>query len=263
MSSDGSTTIDTASAGPGPRAWGQLLLAELRSVMRDTSGLVVPLGLPVLIMVMFGLQAADEVIPSLDGLTAFDVYVVPLCLTIVVATIGVINLPSFLAIYRKGGVLKRLSATPVHPAMVLVAQVLTSVIQTLVGIGIAIGVAVLAFDLNAPRRLGVVIGVFALTALAMYAVGMLLGAVSPTPNAAVALGMVAFFAFGAAGGLFGPVENLPDWLARVGEVTPFGAGVEALRYAWAGETLAADHLLALGGWAVGSSLGAALLFRWE
>src|SRR5690625_4315328 len=173
-------------ARPGLQAWRQLLLAEIKMVARDTSGLVVPLGMPVLIMVMFGMQAADEMLPGLGGLTAFDVYVVPLCLTIVVATIGVINMPSFLAMYRKGGVLRRLSVTPVHPSMVLVAQVLTSALQTLVGISIAVTVAGMAFDLGAPRRLVATMGAFAITALAMYAVGMLIAAIAPTANAALA-----------------------------------------------------------------------------
>lgn len=248
---------------PGLQAWVQLLLAEIRMVVRDTSGLVVPLGMPVLIMVMFGMQTTDDVLPGLDGLTAFDVYVVPLCLTIVVATIGVINMPSFLSMYRKGGVLRRLGVTPVHPSMVLVAQVVTSVLQTLVGIAIAVTTASVAFDLGAPRRLAATIGAFAMTALAMYAVGMLIAAIAPTANAAVAIGLITFFAFGAVGGLFGDPANLPDLLATIGELTPFGAGFQSIRHAWAGATIEVTHLVSLGVATVVSSVGAAVWFRWE
>lgn len=249
---------------PGLTAWRHLILAEMRMVVRDRAGLVVPLGLPLLILVMFGMSAADEPIPELgSGITALDWYVVPLVLVIVVATIGVINMPSFLASYRKTGVLRRLGVTPVHPAMVLVAQVVTSVAQTAVGVTLALTVARVAFDLSTPRHLGAALGVFVLTTAAMYAVGMLIAALSPTTNASVALGLLAFFGMGALGGLFGPPENLPDVLARPGEFLPFGAGIAGLRDAWIGQPVATVHLASLSLVAVVAAAVAAWRFRWD
>ena len=72
---------------------------------------------------------------------------------------------------------------------------------------------------------------------ALYAVGMVVAAVAPTPNSAVAIGLIVFFAFGALGGLFGGRGGLPDPLARVGELLPFGATVEVLSAAWAGAAI--------------------------
>jgi ABC-2 type transport system permease protein len=260
----GDTSLATIDGhGPGPRAWLYLVVAEGRMVIRDTAGLVVPLGLPLLIMVMFGQGATDESIPAFGGRTAFEAYVVPLVLVMVIATIGVINMPSFLASYRKFGILKRLSATPVHPLMVLVAQVVISLVQTAIGVGLALTVGAAFFGLRAPERLGTAIGVFALATAAMYAVGMVVAAVSPTVNASVAIGLVTFFAMGAVGGMFGPTENLPDIVARIGEFTPFGAAVPALQAAWiwqAPETLHVASLAIVTGVA---SLFAATFFRWD
>lgn len=248
---------------PGPDAWVQLVLSEIRMVVRDTSGLLVPLGLPLLILVMFGLGESQEPLPEFGGLTALDAYVVPISLSIVIAMIGVVNMPSFLATYRRTGVLRRLAVTPAHPAMVLVAQVVTSVVQTILGIGLALTVAAIGFGLNAPRHLGAAIGVLALASAAMYALGMFVAAVSPTPNSAVAIGIVLFFGMGATGGMFGPVENLPDVMARIGEVLPFGAGIQALQAAWIGEHVELLHLTSLGATVVVASIVAAVLFRWE
>lgn len=256
------TTYQIPAHRPGPNAWAQLVLAEMRMVIRDTAGLVVPLGMPVLILVMFGLSAAGQEV-GIPGLTALDVYVVPLALVIVMCTIGVVNMPSFLAAYRRAGVLRRLGVTPAHPSMVLVAQVVTSAVQTFAGIVLAVGAAHLIYGLNAPRHLAAVVGLVVLIALAMYAVGMLVAAISPTPNSAVAIGLVAFFGMGATGGLFGPVENLPEPVARLGEVLPFGAGVQALQAAWSGQPVDAVHLVSLVVTTVVASVGAALWFRWE
>ena len=125
------TTARRRPARPGLRAWAALVVAEGKMVVRDTAGLVVPLGLPLLILVMYGIgDLNDAVVPGSGGRTVLDLYVVPLVLTIVVGTIGVVNMPSFLAYYRRAGVLKRLSVTPASPAMVLVAQVVVSAAQT-------------------------------------------------------------------------------------------------------------------------------------
>jgi ABC-2 type transport system permease protein len=251
------------SSGPGPRAWAALVVAEAKMVVRDTAGLVMPFGMPLLILVMYGISDATEIVlPGSDGRTAFDVFVVPVVLAIVVGIVGVINMPSFLASYRRTGVLKRLSVTPASPAMVLVAQVVVSAAQTALGVTLALVVATAAFDAQPPASPWVAVGVFALSATAMYAVGMLVAAVSPTPNASLAVGLVAFFAFGATGGMFGDVSNLPEPVARVGELLPFGASVQALGDAWAGQPVEALHVAALGGAVVLCALVAARFFRW-
>lgn len=249
---------------PGAAAWGQLIAHEWRMVRRDTAGLVIPLGLPLLIMVMNGLgSTAHEALPELGGLSPFSAYIVPLALVLVVATIGVVNMPSFLAIYRRSGILRRLAVTPASPTMVLVAQLVVSLAQILVGIAIALGVGVAVFDLSAPRNVGGAIVALVLLISAMYALGMLVAALSPTANSAVAIGLVAFFAMMALGGGFGDRQNLPGPLARIGELLPFGAGHEALMTSWIGNTPQLLHLGALVAVTVVAGVAAAKLFRWE
>jgi ABC-2 type transport system permease protein len=258
-----SPVTDAPSSQPGPRAWAAMVAAEAKMVARDTAGLVVPIGLPMLFLVMNGLGASTEPLPGAGGMSAFDIYVLPLILVIGVATIGVVNMPSFLSYYRKSGVLRRLGVTPASPVMILVAQLVVSVLQTALGVALAVGVAVLGFGANLPDRWGAAIGVFALAAAAMYAVGLLVASIAPSPNAAVAIGLGAFFVLGAVGGMFGPATNLPDGIARVGELLPFGAAVIALGTAWLGEPPELRHLLALAGAIVVSGLLAARLFRWQ
>lgn len=248
---------------PGLRAGTALVAAEAKMVARDTAGLVVPIALPMLFLVMNGLGSSTDPLPGLGGLSAFDVYVLPLILVIGVATIGVVNMPSFLSYYRKTGVLRRLGVTPASPVMILVAQLAVSVLQTALGVLLALGVAILGFGANMPSRPGLAIAVFALAAAAMYAVGVLVASIAPSPNAAVAIGLGTFFVLGAVGGMFGPTSNLPDAVARVGELLPIGAAVAALGTTWLGEVPEARHLLALVAAIVVSGLLSARLFRWE
>ncbi len=246
---------------PGVRALLVLVGCEARMVVRDTAGLVVPLGLPLLILLTSAGSAGNQVVA--DGRTALEVYVLPLVVTMVVAMIGIINMPSFLAYYRRSGILRRLAVTPLSPALVLAAQAIVSVAQTLVGITVAAGVAVLVFDARPPADVAVALGVLALTMAAMYAIGMLVAAVAPTPNSAVALGLVTFFLLGALGGMFGGRQALPDPLADLGGWLPFGAAVQAISSAWTGSAVGGAHLLGLGATVLVGTLVAGLLFRWE
>lgn len=248
---------------PSARAWALLTWTEAKLVTRDIAGLVIPLFLPMLIMVMYGLGANGEGTERFRGVPAFDAYVVPMTLVMVVAIIGMVNMPAVLAAYRVSGVLRRLEVTPAHPAMILVAQMAAALVQVLVGVVLALLVARLAFDMSMPRDPLPAIGVFCLVTVTMYALGMLVAAIAPTTNAAVAIGLVLFFATMALGGGFGPRENLPDDLAALGEHLPYGAGLEALSATWMGVAPDLWHLAALAGAAVLAGAAAAKTFRWS
>lgn len=246
---------------PGPRSWAILVVAEAKMVARDTSGLVVPLGLPLLILVMNGLAFGDAA--AVEGVPVFERYVLPVALTIVIAMIGVVNMPSFLSYYRRTKILKRLAVTPANPAMVLAAQVIVGIAQSVVGVAIGVAAAMVFFDVGLPERLGTALAVLALAALTMYALGMFVAAIASSPNASVAIGLVIFFALGATGGMFGPTENLPGPVAAVGEALPFGASVQAIGGAWAGADQNPAHLIAMAVAIVVSSSVAIRLFRWD
>lgn len=238
-----------------------LIKCEAKMVMRDTAGLIVPLGLPLLIMLTSAATAGDQVI--VNGLTALELYVVPLVLVMVMAAISIINMPSFLAYYRRSGILRRLGVTPASPFMVLFAQAVVSLVQAIIGMGLALVVAVFVFGARLPVNIGTTLGVLALVMAAMYGIGMIVAALAPTPNSAVAIGLIAFLGFGALGGLFGGREALPPVLADIGGLLPFGAGVDALGAAWAGIAVEPLTLIGLGVAILVGAGTAALFFRWE
>ncbi|MFF0775675.1 ABC transporter permease [Nonomuraea wenchangensis] len=246
---------------PGPRAWGEMLLCELKMVARDTSGLIVPIGLPVIILVTNASGAGQEVVAH--GRTALDVFVLPLVFTMVAATTGIVNMPSFLAYYRRSGILRRLGVTPASPIMVLIAQAAVGVLQIAVGIAAAWIVAMLMFGAQPPVHAGAALGALALTVAAMYAMGLIVAALSPTPNSSVAIGLSLFFLLGATGGMFGGLAGLPSFIGAIGEWLPFGAGVQALSAAWTGAPVETSSLIGLSAAVVLGTTVAALFFRWE
>lgn len=255
---------DLPAVRPRARAWTATALAEARMVSRDTAGLVVPVLLPALILVMTGNQEGlDTALPGADGRTAFDVHLVPLTVAFVVAMVGIVNMPSFLAAYRHTGVLRRLGVTPASPGMVLVAQAVVGVVQIVVGLAVTLAVAVAAFDGHLPVDGWVAAGVLALSVAACLALGMLVAAVASTAQSAVAIGLVVFLGTAAVGGLFGGLANLPEHLAEIGTLLPFGATVEALGAAWGGYPVPISAVVGLAVTTAVSGALAAVWFRWE
>ncbi|MGP6171084.1 ABC transporter permease [Microbacterium sp. A204] len=246
---------------PGLRSLLTLIGCEAKMVMRDTAGLIVPLGLPLLIMLTSASAAGVEVI--VNGLTALDLYVMPLVFVMVMAAISIINMPSYLAYYRRSGILRRLGVTPASPFMVLFAQAVVSIVQAAIGITLAFLVAAVFFGANLPVNIGVTLGVLALIMAAMYGVGMVVAALAPTPNSAVAIGLVAFLGIGAFGGMFGGRDVLPPVIADIGGWLPVGAAVDALGAAWAGVAVDPLTLISLGVAVLLGTGTAALFFRWE
>jgi ABC-2 type transport system permease protein len=104
---------------------------------------------------------------------------------------------------------------------------------------------------------------FVLAAASLYAVGLLVAAVAPTGKAAAGIGTVLWFPIMFFAGLWVPREAMPDTLNRIGDFTPLGAGVQAMQDAWNGSWPDLLHLAVMAAFAIGASLAAARLFRWE
>ena len=246
----------------GARSLGALVIAEARMISRDYANMLLPLGLPVLVLITSASLAGSEPIPG-TGFTALELFVLPIVGAMVLAYIGLVNMPSFLAHYRKDGVLRRLGVTPVSPSLVLIAQVVVSAAQAVVGIAIALGVAVFAFNAAAPAAPFTLIAVFLLSMAAMSSMGMVIAALAPSTNAAIAIGVLSFLTLGALGGMFGGRQVLPEALQNVSQFLPFGAAADVMGAAWAGIDVPIAGVVSLVAAVILSSAAAVLWFRWE
>lgn len=252
----------TIARRPGPRAWVMMIRAEGKSVARDTAGLLLPLVLPLLVLVTSATMAADATIGD-TGFTAFEVYVLPVVLTMVLAYVGLLNMPSFLSSYRKTGVLRRLGATPASPLMVLVAQAVVSALLAAVGIGLALVAAFVFFDAVAPASVLAVLGACLLVMACMYGIGMIVASLAPTPNSAIAMGILLFLGLGALGGMFGGRTLLPDALEDASRYLPFGAGADLIAATWTGQPVELSMVIPLLVAVVVSVAISLAFFRWE
>ncbi len=240
----------------------QITLAEAKLVWRDPAGVFLPLGLPLLVIVMNGLSSDPSSVDG-SGISAASALGVPAGFATIMAILTLVNLPSFIAAYRSDGVLRRLAVTPARPTWVLLGQVLVNFALALVGTAIALAAVAIGFELVAPRLLAWTLIAALLMTAAMYGLGLIISSLAPSSSSATAIGLVVFLGMLTIGGGTVPVEVLPGFLAEIGSWLPFGAGTDAMQSAWIGRQPAWADLAVLTGTAVVSTLVASRSFRWQ
>ncbi|MDJ0924595.1 MAG: ABC transporter permease [Acidimicrobiia bacterium] len=241
-----------------------LTRTESRLFLRDPMALFFGLIFPGALILALGylFPGFDEPTSDLDGLRYLDVYA-PMMIALSVATLGLVTLPPILGTYRQFGILRRLRTTPVHPARLLWAQLAVHSVVGVLAAAIAIGIAVLAFDMPFPKSPAWFVIGFILAMLSVFAIGLLIGALVRTTTAGQAIGLAMFFPLLFLGGMWVPRRLMPDGLLLISDITPLGSAVQALEDSWFGMTPSAVNILVMLAYAVVVGFLAVRAFRWE
>jgi ABC-2 type transport system permease protein len=238
-----------------------LARAETRLFLRDPLTVLLGIGLPTVILAGLGAVPALREPADVFGGLRFTEYFAPSLLAVSIAVLGLQNLPTGLATYREKGILRRLSATPTSPATVLVVQLLINLVTAALGTALMVGVAVVVFDVPAPRHPTGFVLAFLLGTSAVFALGLLIAAVAPRARVATGIGSVVFMLAQFFAGVYLPKFLLPDVIVRIGEFVPPGIG--AFQGAWTGDGPAPLQLAAMAVIAAAATATAVRFFRWE
>lgn len=236
---------------------------ETKIFLREPLGVIGSLGMPVLLFLVFGRMLRGVPRPSaVLSRLPFNITIVS---ALLIALGGVQSLIAIMAIYREGGILKRLRATPLSPVTILGAHVLVKLALTLASLALLLlaGKRVLpgALPPNAVRFSAAVL----LGTLSILAMGFVLASLVPTARFAQPISAALLYPMIALSGLFFPVSRLPRPLRALSAVLPTTHAVSLMQGAWAGlgwaeqwTTVAA--LVAIGAVCLALS---ARWFRWE
>ena len=147
-----------------------------------------------------------------------------------------LSLVTIIAIYREGGILKRLRATPLRPHTILTAHVLVKLLFTAItrGAMLLAGRSLLPGRRRRAVRL-VRAGARCSRTLSILSLGFLIASVVPTARFAQPIGAIVLYPMLGLSGLFVPVEALPAGLQAVARVLPPTYAVSLLRGIWRGD----------------------------
>jgi ABC-2 type transport system permease protein len=150
------------------------------------------------------------------------------------------SLIAIMAIYREGGILKRLRATPLAPVTILSAHVLVKLVLTLTSFLLLVLAGRRAMPGALPENMVGFAGAVLLGTLGILGLGFLVASLVPTARFAQPLGAVVFYPMLALSGLFFPVARMPLGLRVVANALPTTHAVSLMRGTYEGATWSAQ-----------------------
>jgi ABC-2 type transport system permease protein len=236
---------------------------EAKLLWREPSSVFFSLAFPTILVVILGsVPGFREHVPSLGGQRPIDLYV-PILIAFAMTMLAFQALPTALASYREKGILRRMAVTPVGPARVLQAQMLTCLLMSIGAVGMLVIVGRVAFSVPLPGQVFAFALSFVFCSAALLAIGLTIVALVPSGRAGNAIGTLLFFPNMFFAGLWIPRAAMPANLRQIGDYTPLGAGVQALQDATAGAWPHPLHLAVLAAYIVVFGIIASKMFRWE
>lgn len=243
----------------------KLTWIEIKIFLREPLGAFGTIGFPVLVFLVVGRMAGRRLAPSAAGTSNFVQVGVPVFASLLIAISAVLSLVTIISIYREGGILKRLRATPLHPQTILTAHVIVKLILT----ATTLALMVLAGKRYYPTGVHVPFFSFTIALListcSILSIGFLIASFVPTARFAQPIGAIILYPMIAISGLFVPVALLPPVLHAVARALPMTYAVRLLQGMWNGDPWLA-HLGDVAALTVVFAVCTALstkVFRWE
>ena len=243
----------------------KLTWIEIKIFLREPMGAFGTIGVPVLLYLILGHFVPTLPTSSSIAANGYSAFNLPVLVALFISINTVLSLVTIISIYREGGILKRLRATPLRPQTILSAHVIVKLLLT---------AATLILMFLAGRRYstpGSHVHLFSFTlallisTLSILSIGFLIASIVPTARFAQPIGAVILYPMVGISGLFVPLVLFPPMLQAIARFNPFTYSVSLLEGIWMGDSWFA-HKGDLAALALVFLLCTALsarLFRWE
>ena len=243
----------------------KLTWLEIKIFLREPLGAFGSIVFPVVVFVVAGRLLGGGLMSRSFATAGFVRVGLPVLASVLIALSGVLSLVTVISIYREGGILKRLRATPLGPRTILTAHVLVKLALT------AVTMALMALAGKRYYPITVDFPVFGFTMAllistwSLLSIGFLIASIVPTARFAQPLGAAILYPMIALCGLFVPLESLPPALQAAARVLPLTYAVSLLQGIWKGEAWSAhigDVAALIAVFGICTALSAKV-FRWE
>jgi ABC-2 type transport system permease protein len=257
----GSRFRESTSHRSGVR-FAELLKVQARLALREPYGPLGGIALPAVLLAVFGFigrQVSGNVGDT--GLTIIDLWT-PTILVLAFLYIAV-SLPNTLVRDREIGWLRRVSTTPLHPAMLLAAQLILDLVLAAAAVLIIILGGALVFGASLHVQILPFVISLLLSIVEIFALGLVLVALMPSQTVASAVSGVVVFVLMFLSGLWVQPAQVGDPLQTIMYYSPSGAAARALLDAVFNGSPSYPALLTMVVYTVMFGFIAIRYFRWE
>lgn len=240
----------------------ELLKVQARLALREPYGLLGGIALPVVLLAVFGFigrQVPGNVGDT--GLTIIDLWT-PTILVFAFLYIAV-SLPTTLVRDREIGWLRRVSTTPLHPSMLLAAQLIIDLVLAAAAVLIIIPGGALVFGASLHVQILPFVISLLLSIAEIFALGLMLVALLPSQAVASAVSGGVIFVLMFLSGLWVQPALVGDPLRTIMYYSPSGAAARALLDAVFTSSPSYAALLTMAIYTVMFGFIAIRSFRWE
>lgn len=243
----------------------KLTWIEIKIFLREPLGAFGTIGIPVLVFVGTGRIVGRSLAPTSLAASSFIGVGLPVLASVLIAISAVLSLVTIISIYREGGILKRLRATPLRPQTILIAHVVVKLLLTAATLALMVlaGKRYYPVGIHAP-----VVGftmALLISTCSILSIGFVIASIVPTARFAQPIGAVIMYPMIAVSGLFVPVASLPPALQAAARVVPLTYTVSLLDGIWKGDPWSAHmgDVAALALVFIVCTALSAKVFRWE
>jgi ABC-2 type transport system permease protein len=245
----------------------KLTWLELKIFLREPLGAIGTIAMPVVAFVVLGRIAGGGLArlspASRSGMLVSVSF--PVFSTVLIAISAVLSLVTIISIYREGGILKRLRATPLSPLTILTAHVLVKLLLTATTLVLMVLVGKRYYPVGVDVPLAGFTLALLISTLSILSLGFLISSIVPTARFAQPLGAIILYPMIAVSGLFVPIASLPPLLRGVARFLPLTYAVSLLQGIWTHEAWSAHagDVAALALAFIVLTAISARVFRWE
>ena len=243
----------------------KLTWLEIKIFVREPLGLVGAVAIPVLVFVGLGrlYGGGDQAAASQPSASyAVDA---PVFAAILILLTAVLSLVTIIAIYREGGILKRLRATPLRPHTILTAQVLVKLLLSVITLALMILAGRRYYPVVHDVRIVAFTLALLMSGVSILALGFLIASLVPTARFAQPIGAAILYPMVGLSGLFYPVDAMPQGVQVIARLLPLTYAVSLLKGIWIGDPWLA-HIGDVAALALATVICLVLsskVFRWE
>ena len=220
---------------------------------------------PIVLFILLGSVYGNDRIKSEHNVKSSS-YLLAGVLGYGVASTAFAGLAIVLVLRRESGILKRLRATPLPPAVYLAGVIASTVLVFAVEAAALIVLARVMFDVPFPEHWASVILSLLLGALSFAALGIALSGVIRSGEGSSAVVNAIYLPVLFLSGAFFPVHGLPEFLQWFADALPLTHLLDAMRAVFIHGGIGRDELqglLVVVLWGVGGAVVALRTFRWE